>query len=472
MEFYKIVIIVISLQASPLLSFAENRCIKTNGNEIYPVDERHCNLIDDSVKIASVTQDNVIRDYVTKEIASFKLSTLSFADKEPGPKALREWYQNIVSLNRVAFEKIKGLNFLNDSAAERIATSIVMNTISGWITNAAKTTLHERGHTESAQNANANKTWYSTQNSNKKINMGKLFINLLSGQREAKAHYESNSEFSPKQSAAFSAAGLNQQLIFAEDIANQSVESGQFHSSDYVHYLINKFSTPLYHKTTTPGKYNDLESFADDFVKQNIISKDEAQKFQKKVAAYSLYSALLSGRTWEGLKANIDYITKGKSTADTIRFNTPFGTISWPEFTTFLNEDSISIKGSTSILTDKLKKIDLSVEQTIIGKSITEVSALYTFILGKNKRSDMTVGGSINSDGGYALDALLKYDISGKGKWFVFAGGSYNSGGTMKQKRELCNNCSTENAKDEVRGNIGISASYHGIVNICNSLIK
>jgi hypothetical protein len=150
------------------------------------------------------------------------------------------------------------------------------------------------------------------------------------------------------------------------------------------------------------------------------------------MAQYATVSALLSGRTWEGLQATMNYIQKGNATADTLKINTPVGDVTWPEVSTYLNSDNISVKANTTLLTkSKNTNYDFSIEKSVIGNSVSEVSATANM---KVDRATIAATAVANTQNKYGAKVHVAYDIDGKGKWVVFGDVSYDTG-TLEGKR-------------------------------------
>lgn len=429
----KKVLLLLALSSSSMLSAQE--CQTTHLDNTSPLDTQ-LNNFSDSLLFISVTGVNVnVRDTTEKEIIKFRADTLSLANEELSKEGVSNWYANMINLNKLAFLSIKKLEIMDDTEAKRWAVSIVNNLVAGWLSRANALTMHERSHIEAAKAAGATSTWYATgDDPHKKITLGQLFLNLNTGTGRPSAHWLFDKLPSNEESASIAAAGLNQQIAFSEKISDEAIRSGKFHSTEAVHYLMNKLSYNIYYLKDTKSDLSDLKNYTESLARQGVIDKNQVDETMKQVNNYTILTTLMSGRTWDGVRANSEYIKTGKSSVDILSFETSAGKVTWPEFNTYLNSNSVSVKGSSSLIQANGPIHGVSIESSVLGKKSTEV-ALNTYIPRGRTYYSTTVRYNSENKFGAHLEAGLNLKDS---KWSLFGGVDIDNG-TLEGKRRNYN---------------------------------
>jgi hypothetical protein len=375
--------------------------------------------------VTLVNQD--IKQTIANDFSQFRLTTEMLATKNPTKEALADWYFNMVNLNKLAFDKIRSYGIIKDeSEAQRLSLVIVNGIVSTWLEQAFDTSMHEMSHAEAAKAAGADQIWFATmKHPDQQLTIGGLFQNLMFKGGGAYTYYQGNNGFTPNQMASISGAGLNHQTKFAELLAKDSSVKGQFHQTELIPYLINKFSVPLYYSIDRSSESSDVKTYVESLAAQGKIKPDEINETMSKMAKFATISGLLSGRTWEGLQATMGYVKTGNATADTLKIKTPVGDVTWPEVSTYLNIDNISMKANTNLKTSTTANYDIAIEKSVVGSNISEVSASANFIQG---RTSTSVTAIVNDQQKYGAKAHLAYDVEGNGTWIVFIEGAYDTG--------------------------------------------
>jgi|GEM_PF-6542312 len=382
-----------------------------------------------------------------KAFVSFRMTTETLAVNEPSKEALAEWYLNMINMDRVVVNDLLQKDINRDyPRAERLAFLIVNTAVSAWLTDILYTPMHERAHAEAAAANGATSTWFSTHSKPQdRVTIGELYLKMIGGDLGGMTHF--SGELTRVGNARFEAAGLNQQALFAEELSFQTVENGNFNVSDYVHYFANKMSIPIYYVALKHDPTSDLTHYATDLSQLGKTPGLDNAGATRKMFQYSMASALLSGRGWEGFHAMVNYVQTGNTQVDTMSFQTPLGEISWPEITTFLNDMGISIKAETRLKTSETRSTYLSVEKSVVGDQIIEVGAGEKFVVGS---TTLSAGVVASSQKRYGIKLGFLRDLDGKHRWFLF-GDVDRDNGTLDGLR-----LNYQNDKPVTRANVGV----------------
>ena len=162
-----------------------------------------------SASIAYVEED--LQNQVKGRLARFEVDFVHLARGEFTAENVAQWYMNMVNLNKIALEEINRAGILNQTEAGRLALSMVNTIVSGWLTKAASTALHEKGHGQAAEKLGAHSVSYRTPGG-KDMSLGNLFLHLIARGGGARTRHEHHRELSATERAAISAGGFNQQI--------------------------------------------------------------------------------------------------------------------------------------------------------------------------------------------------------------------------------------------------------------------
>lgn len=406
-------------------------------------------------------QAESVEDYIDindPELANFRVSTLQLSDKPVDHQTLKEWYHNMVELNKYVYGKISKHDSYDDSYKDRLGIMIA-NTLAGyWITRTGYNTMHEGAHAEAAIAFGSSPDDITYYAGDKKVKtIGSLFLNLLPTPARAAVSY-SVPDMTAMEDAVISSAGLNAQTEFSRDRAFESVYEGYFHHTETPHYLMNKIINAVYYYYDPDSSSSDLHSYVSALKDQNMITDDELEDTKSFIAHASILTTLLSGRTWEALNAFSNELLDAKSYQETLGFNTPIGKVTWPEFNVFLNKDNISVK-SDAFLVNKDIIIGFSNEHSVVGVSESEYSV--SVVYRKDKWSTRFEG--IYNDQGYGgIKVDANYEINDR---FSVFGRIVADNGTMSGRRQffIMNNdfdFSNEKSEVELQYLIGVEGRF------------
>ncbi len=403
------------------------------------------------------TKQVKISPQTVEAIAKFKLSTQTFAQGDISQ--IKNWYSNLQAMQKVAFDSIVKENNLDNTTAKRVAASLVSNIVAGWITNASSLTMHEAAHGKAAQSVGASGVYYTNtlynENDPEKLTIGELYLQLLTGQGTSGAttFYYLPSNYTAEDRLTIASAGLNAQSEFAEELVEENRERQRSHFLDALPYLLNKMATYNYFNWVSsdlPG--NDLQNYIDGLIKAGYLEENKKQEALDKLQNLSLFSILLSGGTWQGILSEIAYIQDGSQTIPILGIKTTYGSITLPEFSTYLNNNNISIKGSIAFIpqNNKIKNISLSYEQTAIGQCRErEVGISLTTALGNMESLTRVV---IGNNDHFGVTERIRYPINQK--TYIYGKAKYDTG-TMEGRRK----CYSINGDPCILSEVGVE--YH-----------
>lgn len=416
-----------------ILLFFSSFCLKSqelsgcNRLKAYAATEsKFQKLAEESIKASiSIVEQEAVKKIEDAAI-EYKVSTLALAGKDITEEGIAEWYANMTNMNKLAFDVINKMDFMKDAgAAKRMAATIVNGIVASWLTKAFGTTLHEKAHNDAQKNAGASETWYELdfgKGHSEKLKLGQLFMNLFSSNTRAGAVAIFPNGISAKQKAGISGSGVNANTSFAEGIEKNAVKSGQVHSTDAIHYMYNKLYLASYAEKDQSLVGSDPRNFVEALSKQGYVDESQIDSTVTKIGKYALLSAVMSGRSWDMVRSNIEYLTEGRTTVETSHIDTPLGKVTLPDFNTYLNTESVSIKADTSLRTDDRRIYTVGIEKSVIGKNTTEVSV--GTIVPISERLIVEVNGRHNNEGGWGLGTRLSFSV-GDG-WFVNGGFDYD----------------------------------------------
>ena len=382
-------------------------------------------LTDVSMNAAVATMDKDLFDRTEKALGSFRLTTQMLAGKATTKEGLADWYFNIVNLNRLTFNLIKDLR-ISDKAQvlQRMALYLTQNVVSYWLDHAAWQADHEQSHADAAAAFGFKNISFGTYNNPQAgLTIGQLFLEQLGHPFDRPfttwndPNYNKLAPNDPRISV-ISAAGINQQERLSEMMADEAVERGGFDATETLPYLENKLILAGYvisHPNPNSNDGSDPGDYANSLVGR-AIGPNDVKATMTKMATYSILTAALSGRTWEGLGAAMNYILKGDSHVETPKIKTPVGEILWPEFSTYLNARSVTVKMDAAVRLPTSVKTTLlvSAEAPVVGSDALEFSAGARV----DKRPlSATLVGVGNTRGGYGARAKLVYRIGERSGW-------------------------------------------------------
>ena len=378
-------------------------------------------------------QAESVEDYIDindPELANFRVSTLQLSDKPVDHQTLKEWYHNMVELNKYVYGKISQHDSYDDSYKDRLGIMIA-NTLAGyWITRTGYNTMHEGAHAEAAIAFGSSPDDITYYAGDKKVKtIGSLFLNLLPTPARAAVSY-SVPDMTAMEDAVISSAGLNAQTEFSRDRAFESVYEGYFHHTETPHYLMNKIINAVYYYYDPDSSSSDLHSYVSALKDQNMITDDELEDTKSFIAHASILTTLLSGRTWEAVNAFSNELLDAKSYQETLGFNTPIGKVTWPEFNVFLNKDNISIKTDTYLVNDNFI-FGLSGETSIVGFEESEYSASVMY---RHEDWSLRFEGINNTQGYTSYSTEAKYQVTEN--FSVFAKAKLDDG-TLAGRRQF-----------------------------------
>ena len=290
---------------------------------------------------------------IEDSIIEFRIDIIELTKKEASKESIADWYLNMNNLNRLAFDRIQKMDFLNDSKAKRLGVALVNDIVSVWISRSIAITGHERAHAEAPEKLGAETFYGHTSNPCEKMSLGSIFLLLLSSPLKGTAYTSwrfSDKTLSPKEEASIEAAGLNYHKTLASNLTAQNIRNGQTHMIGLIHLLYNKAAIGFYHYLNKPPLFNDLKHYVDSLEEQGYIEAGSQERVIRKLAQLNLLTVLMSGSIINSFRAHIEYIKSGDINIELITFDTGIGKITWPEFDVFLNTENISIRGAGAFL--------------------------------------------------------------------------------------------------------------------------
>lgn len=386
-------------------------------------------ITDDTMNASVAALDKDLLDQTKKALGSFRATTEMLAFQSMTKEGLADWYFNMVNLNRLTFDLVKNLRISGKVEwLQRLALYLTQNVVSYWLDNASIQIDHEQSHADAMAKFGFKNISFGTYNNpNQQLNIGQLFLAQIAhpGARPFTVTFDpAFGQMAPNdpRRSVVAAAGINQQQRLAEMMADEAIDRGGFDATETLPFLINKLILAGYvigHSNPNSNDGSDPGDYTNSLVGRQI-TQAQVQSTMTKMAVYSIMSAALSGRTWEGLGAALKYVVKGDSHMDTLKVKTPFGDVLWPEFSTYMNANSVTVKTDLAVrLPTSLKTTVLaSVEAPVIGSDAVEFQAGARI---DTKPVSATLIGVGNTQGGFGARAKLVYRIGDNTGWDIFS---------------------------------------------------
>lgn len=269
---------------------------------------------------------------------------------------------------------------------KRLSSYLVLGVLDYKINSAAGTTKHEIEHAKVANDYGLNPILGvefddGTQNDN--LSAGELFFELLTHTDIDNAHIILDNMNSPEINAKISAAGINGQTQFAQDIALEGIKNNWFHVSDSIAYGLNKIEGLTYEYFSDPNSSrNDLENYIENLQNQGFkISRSDLRRYQA--------ISLLSSGTINYVNSFFNYVINGEEFSDPLNLElNKENSISvyFPEVSTRMNYDNVALRIDLPIGYDGMI-ITPSVEKSVKGNEFSRYGINISKRSGVGKRN-------------------------------------------------------------------------------------
>ncbi len=364
-----------------------------------------------------VTNNNAAIKDANEEIASFKLSTQTFA--QGSPDQIENWHENLMGMQKAAYDLLIKKHNLDDTVAKRIASSVVTNAVAGWVSASSSLAMHEGAHGAAATTVGATDIHYAASLTgdvlpNERLTLGDLYLKLLTGQGSdgARTFYGLPTDHTAEDSLFIAAAGLNAQSKFAEQVVEDNWNKESSHFLDTLPYVLNKVAIYSYATSLDPNlDVNDLTSYVDGLVLAGHVTAEDKASVLDKLKNLSIYTTLLSGGMWQGVLSEYNYVVNGDETTSLLGLNTPYGLIALPEFSTYMNKENISLKTKLAMFpkNERVKRVAISYEKDVVGSC--DSSELGLDVLLSMGNLDSLTKTVIGSDSSVGITQKLSYKM-------------------------------------------------------------
>jgi len=305
----------------------------------------------------------------------FELNSDMIMFANPTSKLVTGWQNNFNALLQTGFDAGCDVLDLKDSGRklERTGYLLVFMGVSIFFNNGFSLTAHDLAHMETARAIGGSNIKLTKHESSAEISVLYFFLNSFGyGSEPGEYNYIKNNQ-TPIEGAYVTGQGLNTNFIIADNIS-QKINRQRGQISDIPPYLLNKAWGM--HYFTGNGPLDDGSNYI------NFLHKQGFEQVHKKRIIYlNAASLVLSGGSINAVNGTYDFITTGRTDVEPAGIKAGRLNVFWPEITTWLNQDNVSISNTINIKW---------------GNNITILFSNDTPVLGKtDQATDFTIGSEI-----------------------------------------------------------------------------
>jgi hypothetical protein len=267
----------------------------------------------------------------------FQLSSDMVMFGSPPTRLFLGWQGNVNALLQLGFDGVSDHFDLRSpgKAFYRLGVLAVF-TGAGYIVNQAfSVTAHDDAHMEAARAIGASDVGLVGESGGPAMSIWEFFLYSFNFTAEAGLYTYNPVNPTLEKMAYVSGEGLDTNMLIADNIGRQ-INQGTGHITDLAPYVLNKLWGINYFLVTGPS--SDAADYMDLLSAQGYNTVTAAN-----VIALSAASCLLSGGFVSLMRGTLDYIVQGDSTVEPLGLRLGEVRVFWPELTTWLNPDNVSV---------------------------------------------------------------------------------------------------------------------------------
>jgi hypothetical protein len=357
----------------------------------------------------------------------FLLTTNMVMFDSPTTRLFLDWQWNANALFRLGLDSVTDVFNLHDPDQKllRLGT-LALFTGAGLIVNRAfSLTAHDENHMEAARSIGASNVTLVRQSSGQEMGIGEFFLEAFNFTSEPGLYSYTPNNPTPQEIAYVAGEGLDTNMLTAGMIARE-INEASGHITDLAPYMLNKlWGIPYFLET---GPTSDGANYVS-LLNQMGFASATAEN----VIVLNAASCVLSGGFLSLARGTYRYIAEGDSHVEPLGVAIGEVTALWPELTTWLNSDNVSLQLSFEAAWKDSLFFLAGIDTPVLG--------------GSNKNPELTLGARVKirrlSFGAEVTSRFVKLpfflgsaeleltDIFSAG-----IEGFYGEGNTMREARE------------------------------------
>lgn len=272
--------------------------------------------------------------------STFYLSTDMVNLSAPSMRLFFGWQQSVNVLFRLGLDGVSGSFGTDPSAPLLRAGALLLFTAPGLVVdNAFSLTAHDEGHMEAARAIGASYVALVRADSLQEMSIAEFFLEAFNFTSEPGLYLYTKDNLTSKEAAYVAGEGLDVNQLIA-DAAGREIDQGEGNITDLAPYLLNKVWGINYFLET--GPYSDAATYMTRLNEQGYGAVTKTN-----VIFLTAISCASSGGFLALMRGTYEFIANGSSKVQPLGLKIADVTVFWPEITTWLNADNVSL--STSV---------------------------------------------------------------------------------------------------------------------------
>lgn len=270
------------------------------------------------------------------------------------------WQHGVNALMRLGLDAVSD-SFGQGASAQKLlrAGALALFTGAGLIVNHAfSLTAHDEGHMEAATAIGASYVALVRVDNGQEMSIGEFFLEAFNFTSEPGLYLYFKDNLTSKEAAYVAGEGLNVNQLIA-DAVGSDIDDGAGHITDLAPYLLNKLWGISYFLET--GPYSDAVAYVSLLNDQGYASVTRSA-----VIFLTAVSCASSGGFLALMKGTYDFLADGTSRVEPLGLKIGDVTVFWPELTTWLNPDNVSLSAS----------VDAAVSDFLLLRAVMDLPVL------------------------------------------------------------------------------------------------
>lgn len=293
----------------------------------------------------------------------FQLSTDMVMLNAPSTRLFLGWQWNANTLFQIGLDSAIGYFDLHRSGQELFRFGVLtLFTGAGLIVNRAfSLTAHDESHMEVARAIGATRVSLVRSSDGQEMGIGEFFLEAFNFTSEPGLYLYSKDNPTLNEQAYVASEGLDTNMLIA-DMTSRKINEGSGHVTDLAPYMLNKLWGITYFLETGPT------SDAANYV--NLLNEQGYSTVTRENVIYlSAASCLLSGGFLSLLRGTYDFIVEGDSMVKPLGLRIGEVGVFWPELTTWLNSDNVSLLVSVDAAWRDIVFMRAEIDWPILGNT-------------------------------------------------------------------------------------------------------
>jgi hypothetical protein len=220
-------------------------------------------------------------------------------------------------------------------------------------------TAHDARHMEAARAIGSSSVGLVRSDNGQSMTIGEFFLESFNPTIEAGLYFYTKVNPTPAEMAYVAGVGLDTNMLIADSISTR-IDQGEGHVTDCAPYVLNKLWGVTYFLETGPtsdaGNYMGI-----------LNGQGWSSVTRDSVISLNVVSFLLSGGFLSLAKGAFDYVVDARSTVRPLGISIDGVRVFWPELTTWLNPQCVSLQVSVDAAWQDRAFVRLGVDSPVLG---------------------------------------------------------------------------------------------------------